>query len=92
MAKNTDNKSKKIHEFSIPVHRSIIRRDLWLGIPFIPLMLLIFISIIVILGAEQFAFIAVTIIVWFVLRSMTKKDEWQLDIMLSALLQPDEFR
>jgi len=92
MPKSTDNKTKQAHDFSIPVHRSIIKRDLWLGIPFIPLLSLVFISIIIILGLEQYAFLAISVIVWFILKKITKSDEWLLDIILSSLLQPDEFR
>jgi len=92
MSNTSNNKPKQVHEFSIPVHRSIIKRDLHLGIPFLPLLFLGFISIVIILGFEQYAFSVVTVISWFILRKITKEDEWLLDIVISSLLLPDEFR
>jgi hypothetical protein len=92
MSKPSDNNPKNIRDFAIPVRRSIIHRDLWIGIPFIPLITLVFISVLFIFGFGQLAFIAVTIISWIILRQFTKKDEWLLDIILNSLFQPDDLR
>ena len=83
---------KKIYDYAIPVRRSIIHRDLWLGIPFIPLMVLGFITILMVFTFGQIAFLVITLIAWFVLKQITKKDEWLLDIIIISLLQPDELR
>ncbi|MCL2763246.1 MAG: VirB3 family type IV secretion system protein [Treponema sp.] len=83
---------KKIYDYAIPVRRSIIHRDLWLGIPFIPLMALGFATILMVFTFGQVAFLVITVIAWFVLKQITKKDEWLLDIILTSLLQPDELR
>jgi type IV secretory pathway VirB3-like protein len=84
--------TKKIYDYAIPVRRSIIHRDLWLGIPFIPLMVLGFATILMVFTFGQIAFLVVTVISWFVLKQITKQDEWLLDIVLASLLQPDELR
>jgi len=84
--------AKKIYDFAIPVRRSIIHRDLWLGVPFIPLMVLGFTTILMVFTFGQIAFLVVTVISWFVLRHITKQDEWLLDIVVTSLLQPDELR
>ncbi|MCL1931845.1 MAG: VirB3 family type IV secretion system protein [Treponema sp.] len=83
---------KKIHDYAIPVRRSIIHRDLWLGIPFIPLLTLGFVTILMVFTFGQFAFLVITVIAWFVLKQITKQDEWLLDIVMTSLLQPDELR
>jgi type IV secretory pathway VirB3-like protein len=83
---------KKIHDYAIPVRRSIIHRDLWLGIPFIPLLTLGFVTILMVFTFGQFAFLVITVISWFVLKQITKHDEWLLDIVMTSLLQPDELR
>jgi len=83
---------KKIHDYAIPVRRSIIHRDLWLGIPFIPLMTLGFVTILMVFTFGQFAFLVITVIAWFALKQITKHDEWLLDIVMTSLLQPDELR
>ena len=84
--------AKKIYDYAIPVRRSVIHRDLWLGIPFIPLMVLGFITILMVFTFGQIAFLVVTVIAWFVLKHITKQDEWLLDIVITSLLQPDELR
>jgi len=83
---------KKIYDYAIPVRRSIIHRDLWLGVPFIPLMVLGFTTILMVFTFGQIAFLVVTVVSWFVLRHITKQDEWLLDIVVTSLLQPDELR
>jgi len=84
--------AKKIYDYAIPVRRSIIHRDLWLGIPFIPLMILGFTTILMVFTFGQIAFLVVTVISWFALKHITKQDEWLLDIVVTSLLQPDELR
>jgi len=89
---DTSKNTKKIIDFSIPVRRSVIHRDLMLGIPFVPFVLLAFITIFMVFSFQQYAFLVITVASWFVLRQITKSDEWLLDIVLSSLLQPDELR
>lgn len=78
-----------IRDFSIPVHRSIMKRDLYFGIPLIPLVLLGFITILMVFNFGQIAFCGVSAVLWIVLKVLTDKDEYLLDIILSSLLQPD---
>jgi len=89
---DTSKSTKKIFDFAIPVRRSVIHRDLMLGIPFIPFILLAFITIFMVFSFQQYAFLIITVASWFILRQITKSDEWLLDIVLSSLLQPDELR
>jgi len=83
---------KKIQDYAIPVRRSVIHRDLWIGIPFVPLLALGFITILMVFTFSQFAFLVITVISWFILKQITKNDEWLLDIVMTSLLQPDELR
>jgi type IV secretory pathway VirB3-like protein len=83
---------KKIQDYAIPVRRSIIHRDLWLGIPFVPLLALGFIPILMLFTFGPFAFLVITVISWFFLKQITKHDEWLLDIVMTSLMQPDELR
>jgi type IV secretory pathway VirB3-like protein len=89
---STSTRPAKIQDYAIPVRRSIIHRDLWLGIPFIPLLFLGFTTILMVLTFGQIAFLVITVISWFVLKQITKHDEWLLDIVITSLLQPDELR
>jgi type IV secretory pathway VirB3-like protein len=89
---STATSPEKIQAYAIPVRRSIIHRDLWLGIPFIPLLCLGFTTILMVLTFGQIAFLVITVISWFILKQITKHDEWLLDIVITSLLQPDELR
>ena len=89
---DTSKNTKKIIDFAIPVRRSVIHRDLMLGIPFIPFVLLAFVTLFMVFSFQQYAFLIITVASWFILRQITKSDEWLLDIVLSSLLQPDELR
>ena len=89
---DSSKNTKKIYDFAIPVRRSVIHRDLMLGIPFIPFILLAFVTIFMVFSFQQYVFLIITIASWFILRQITKSDEWLLDIVLSSLLQPDELR
>jgi len=89
---DSSKNTKKIIDFAIPVRRSVIHRDLMLGIPFVPFVLLAFITIFMVFSFQQYAFLVITVASWFILRQITKSDEWLLDVVLSSLLQPDELR
>ena len=89
---DTSKSTKKIIDFAIPVRRSVIHRDLMMGIPFIPFILLAFVTIFMVFSFQQYAFLVITALSWFILRQITKNDEWLLDIVLSSLLQPDDLR
>ncbi|MDR2923858.1 MAG: VirB3 family type IV secretion system protein [Treponema sp.] len=92
MSDNSSKNTKKIIDFAIPVRRSVIHRDLMLGIPFVPFILLAFVTIFMVFSFQQYVFLVITAASWFMLRQITKSDEWLLDIVLSSLLQPDELR
>jgi type IV secretory pathway VirB3-like protein len=83
---------KKIQDFTVPVHRSIIKRDLFIGLPLIPLIILGFITVLMVFDFNQPAFLVITVILWYILKTITDKDEWLLDIVLTSLLQPDHLR
>jgi type IV secretory pathway VirB3-like protein len=89
---DSSKSTKKIFDFAIPVRRSVIHRDLMLGIPFIPFILLAFITLFMVFSFQQYAFLVISAVSWFILREITKNDEWLLDIVLSSLLQPDDLR
>ena len=83
---------KTLQDFAIPVHRSIIKRDLYMGVPLLPLMIVLLLTVVMIFSFRQFAFIAISIILIIILREVTKKDEYLLDILIMHLLDPDELR
>lgn len=79
-------------EYSIPVRRSIIKRDLYIGIPLLPLVLNVFLTIFFVLNLQMPAFLVITVALCVICRKITKADEWLLDVMIMSMLQPDYLR
>jgi len=83
---------QELIEYSIPVRRSIIKRDLYAGLPLVPLVLILFVTMFFVFGLEQPAFLLATVALFFFARKITKEDEWLLDIVIFSILQPDDLR
>lgn len=76
--------------YDIPVYRSLMRRKLTLGIPTTPLLIILLVMVVSFLALETLAVIPFGIIAIFILRQITKKDEFLIEIFLNSVLQPDE--
>jgi len=76
-------------DYSLPVYRAIMKRDLYLGIPLIPLVLLGFITIVMVFNLKQLGFLFITVILWVILRLITDRDEYLMEIVLFSLFHPD---
>jgi type IV secretory pathway VirB3-like protein len=81
-----------LQDYAIPVHRSIMKRDLFLGVPPIPLAILVAITIFMVVNLHLYWFLALSGVLYLVLKKITEKDEWLLDIILNSLFQPDRLR
>ncbi len=77
-------------DYSSPVYKSIMKRRLTLGVPLVPLFIIIIVTVCTFIAFESLIMIPVAILAIFILRAITKKDEYALEIFLSSLLQPDE--
>lgn len=77
-------------DYSSPVYKSIMKRRLTLGIPLIPLFIIILITVVCFIALESLIMIPFAILAILILRAITKKDEYALEIFLESLLQPDE--
>lgn len=76
--------------YDIPVYRSLMKRKLTLGIPTVALLIILLATVVVFLTFETLAMIPFAIIAIIILRKITKKDEYLIEIFLNSLLQPDE--
>ena len=72
-----------------PVHRSLLQRELIAGIPQIGLFGLLFLGLIFIYGMEMYFAIVPIALLYFVMRHLTKKDQWLIDIVLDNIMQKD---
>ena len=79
-----------IYDFKCPVHRCIIKRKLYFGLPLKILLGLILVIVFFVLELKMIAFIPIMILIWFILKSLTDKDEFMIELFLSNLLQPEK--
>ncbi len=77
-------------DYSMPVYKSLMRRKLTLGIPLVPLLIIALVTVIFFIAFESLIMVPIAVITVLILRAITKKDEYAIEIFLSSLLQPDE--
>ena len=71
------------------VHRSLLQRDLLGGIPQVGMLLLLMLAAVFMYGLELYLSIVPIVILYFVMRLLTKKDPWLIDIVLDNIGQKD---
>lgn len=76
--------------YSIPVYKSLMKRRLTLGVPLVPLLIIILVTVVFFIALESLIMIPFSVIAVLILREITKKDEYALEIFIDSLLQPDE--
>ena len=77
--------------YSTPVYHSIMSRDLFAGIPYAGMMVLYMCGIIFVYMCKLYYFLIVIAAMYIAARILTKRDEWLIDIVLTSLLQKDEY-
>lgn len=80
-----------VRDFATPVYHSIQSRDLFGGIPYTAMMVLYMCGIIFVYMCRLYYFLIVIAAMYVTARVLTKKDEWLIDIVLSSLLQHEEY-
>jgi type IV secretory pathway VirB3-like protein len=76
-------------QYKKPVHRSLLQRELVAGIPQVGMFLLFMLGLIFIYGFRIYWAIIPIVLFYFVMRFMTKKDQWFIDIVLENIKQKD---
>lgn len=82
--------NEKISDYSWKVHRSLLRRDLVAGVSRITFAIIISLTVYMVFGVRQYWFVAISIVIYLVVRALTKSDEYLVEIILDALLLPDD--
>jgi type IV secretory pathway TrbD component len=77
--------------FSRPVRRSLLKRELMAGVPQTGLFALFLLGVIFIYGLRLYAAIVPIVLLYFVMRHLTKMDQWLIDIVLENIQQKDRF-
>jgi type IV secretory pathway VirB3-like protein len=81
---------ERVTDYSWKVHRSLLRRDLVAGVSRMTLAIIIALTVYMVFGVRQYWFIAVAIVLFLVVRALTKSDEYLVEIILDALMLPDD--
>lgn len=76
---------------SIKVHRSLLQRDMFLGIPTMGLMLLFVMLMVFVYAMKVYLFIVPIALLYFIMRFLTSRDPWMIDIVLGSAMQKDVF-
>ena len=80
--------AKNIRDYKYPVHRSIMKRQLVMGVPLIPLVIIVLLTIIIVMDFKLWI-IPINGLLLYIMKEITKKDEYLLEIFLNSLLEPD---
>ena len=76
-------------QYSLPVHRSLLQRELLGGVPQIGMLLIFIFGVVFIYGLRLWFTIVPIILAYFIMRHLTKKDPWLIDIVLENISQKD---
>lgn len=78
-----------LRNYSQPVHRSLIHRNLIFGIPAVGMMILLIIAVFTMYILQQYYFGFVIFALFITMRIMTKKDPYLVDILVTHVNQKD---
>jgi len=78
-----------MNAFKQPVRRSLLQRELIGGIPQAGLLILFMMGLIFIYGFHLYFFIIPIVLLYFIMRHLTKQDQWLIDIILDNIMQKD---
>jgi len=74
-----------------PVHRSLLPREMIAGVPQVGILILFLLSLLFIYAFRWYFMIVPIVLVYFVMRYLTSKDHWLIDIGLSNAVQKDVY-
>ncbi|GMO25745.1 MAG: hypothetical protein Ta2B_05470 [Termitinemataceae bacterium] len=79
-----------MRDYSRPVRRSLVQRDLMLGIPPVGLMLLLIVGLFFVYVLSMEIFLIPIVIGYIAMRILTKKDPYFVDIILDHIMQKEK--
>ena len=77
--------------YAIKVRRSLLQRDLLGGVPQMGLIFIFVMSVVFVYVLRLYIMIVPILILYFVMRILTKKDPWLIDIVIDSIQQKDIF-
>jgi type IV secretory pathway VirB3-like protein len=80
-----------MNEYKQRVHRSLLQREMIGGVPQAGLFIIFILGLIFVYGFELYISIVPIVLLYFVMRHFTKKDQWYIDMLLENINQKDKF-
>ena len=77
--------------FSKKVHRSLLQRDLMFGVPTLAIVLVLVLFMLFVYLLKLYAALPVIVFLYAVMRHLTSKDPWMIDMLLDNIQQKDVF-
>jgi type IV secretory pathway VirB3-like protein len=81
----------KTFDYSRKVHRSLLQRELVAGVPQIGLFIVFLFGLIFVYGFEMYFMLVPIIALYIIMRVLTKKDPWLIDIVIDSVFQKDVY-
>jgi len=78
-----------MNNFKQPVHRSLLQREMIGGVPQAGLFILFMLVLVFVYGLELYLALVPIVLLYFVMRHLTKHDQWFIDIVLDNIMQKD---
>jgi type IV secretory pathway VirB3-like protein len=72
-----------------PVRKSLLQRELLLGIPQAGLFILFMLAVVFIYGMELYFMAAPIAVLYVVMRILTSRDQWLIDIVIDHIMQKE---
>jgi type IV secretory pathway VirB3-like protein len=73
------------------VHRSLLQRDLMFGVPVTGIVLVVVLFMMFVYFLKMFFMVPVIVILYVVMRHLTSRDSWMIDMILDNIQQKDVF-
>jgi type IV secretory pathway VirB3-like protein len=77
-------------KFKIPVRRSLLQREMIAGVPQAGIFIIFMFGLIFVYGMRLYIAIVPLALLYLVMRHLSKKDNWFVDILLDNVMQKDK--
>jgi type IV secretory pathway VirB3-like protein len=80
-----------MNNYKQPIHRSLLQREMMGGVPQAGLFIIFSLGLIFIYGLELYYSAIPIAVLYFIMRHLTKQDQWFIDIVLNNIMQKDKY-
>jgi len=74
-----------------PVHRSLLQREMLGGVPQVGLLVLFLLGLVFVYGLQMYIAVVPIVMLYFIMRHLSSKDQWFIDIVMENIMQKDKF-